>query len=102
MNSSEPNQSWQRLAAAARRAPAADETAPYGFATRVAAQACAAQRPEVSLLERFSLRALGVACLMAVLGAAFSYSQVEVTAATSAEDGFFNTDDPTAVLLDVS
>lgn len=103
MNSSGPDQNWQRLAAAARRAPAAaDATAPYGFATRVAARAFVAARPTASLLERFSLRALGVACLMAMLGAAYSYSHVEATAAVPAEDGFFNTDDPASVLLDVS
>ena len=49
------DQKWQRLAAAARRAPDSREvTAPFGFSTRVAAQAFAA--PSVSLLERFSLR----------------------------------------------
>lgn len=101
MNSPEKN--WQRLAAAARRAPATPaEAAPYGFATRVAARAFAAPRPAGSVLERFSLRALGVACMMALLGAAFSYTHVEATAAVSAEDSFFNTDDPAAVLLDVS
>ncbi len=94
---------WRRLAAAARRpVDERDAAAPYGFATRVAAQAFAAQRPMVaSLLERFSLRALGVACLLAMVGVAANYSRIADLTAPS-EDGFFMTDDPASVLLDVS
>lgn len=100
MNSPEKN--WQRLAAAARRAPATpDEAAPYGFATRVAAQAFTTQRPVGSLLERFSLRALGVACLLALVGVGANYSRLsEIT--SPADEGFFMTEDPAAVVLDVS
>ena len=64
-----PNeQAWRRLAAAARRAPAEarDDAAPLGFAARVAARAMAEDYPRVSLLEQFSLRALGAACLLTV------------------------------------
>lgn len=65
---------WSRLVAAARRAPqeARDESAPYGFATRVAAQAMSAKTPllEASLLSRYGLRALGLSCLLAVAGVA--------------------------------
>jgi len=44
------------------------------FATRVAALAMAQERAVVSLFERFSLRALGVACLLAVVCVAANYS----------------------------
>ena len=70
------DQKWQRLAAAARRASDAGEVAaPYGFATRVAARALASA-PAGSLLERFSLRALGLAALLAVACVAANYSTV--------------------------
>ena len=56
---------WQRLVAAARRRIDDREvSAPYGFATRVAALALAAERPVASLFERFSLRAMSVAALL--------------------------------------
>jgi hypothetical protein len=65
---------WSRLVAAARRAPqdSRDESAPYGFATRVAAQALGAKTPwmESSVLSRYGLRALGLSCLLAVAGVA--------------------------------
>jgi hypothetical protein len=70
--------SWQRLAAAARRAPEERDTAaPYGFAVRVAAQAWAASAAPVPFFEQFSLRlslrALGAAGLLAVATAGASY-----------------------------
>jgi hypothetical protein len=70
--------SWQRLAAAARRAPDdRDTAAPYGFAVRVAAQAWAASGEPISFFEHFSLklslRALGAACLLAMATAGASY-----------------------------
>ena len=64
------DKAWQRLVKVARQAP--DDrgwTAPYGFATQVAARAFEKKRPAMSLIERFSLRALGVSCSLAVLGA---------------------------------
>lgn len=85
-------QSWMRLAEAARRAPEpADDAAPYGFATRVAALGLAAQRPVASVLERLSLRAMGVACLLAALAVAANYSVIRSlfahdTSATTADD----------------
>jgi len=84
---------WQKLVAAARRAP--DEratTAPYGFATRVAALALAAERrPFGSLFERFSWRALGVAALLAIGSVAADYASLSKSAD---DDGVF---DETAV-----
>lgn len=70
--------SWQRLAAAARRAPDdRDTAAPFGFAGRVVAQAWAASAEPVSFFEHFSLklslRALGAASILAVATAGASY-----------------------------
>ena len=89
---------WPRLAAAARSAPDDRATAaPYGFATRVAALALAPERNVASLFERFAFRALGVACLLALLSVAVNYSIL--TKPTLAEDEP-TTDDPVAALLD--
>ena|SRR5579883_2180559 len=91
-------QAWQRLVDAARRAPdERDSSAPYGFAVRVAARAFTERPPFGSLFERFSLRAMGVAGLLALVAVAANYSSVrrlfdhETTAA----------DDPTAELVDL-
>ena len=72
---------WQRLAAAARHSPAeGDTSAPYGFATRVAALGLASPAESIpffgSLSLSLSLRALAAACLLAVTTAAFSYSEI--------------------------
>ena len=71
---------WSRLISASRRAPQdnRDESAPYGFATRVAAQAMSAKAPllEASLLSRYGLRALGVSCLLAVACVAATYRPI--------------------------
>ena len=57
---------WHRLTAAARQAPdERDLTLPYGFSTRVAAMAMTAPTPNM-LIQRLSLRALGVAGLLMV------------------------------------
>jgi hypothetical protein len=92
---------WQRLARAARRATdARDEAAPYGFATRVAAQAFAAKDSANPILERFAWRALGLACLVAVLGIAANYSLPQN--GNAEVEGFFTPDDPAAIVLEVS
>ena len=71
---------WSRLVAAARRAPkdTRDESAPYGFATRVAALALGGKAPwmESSLLSRYGLRALGLSCLLAAACAAATFKPV--------------------------
>lgn len=96
-----PDKAWQRLVAAARRAPAgASAAAPYGFATRVAARALAQPAPAGLSLERLAFRALGVACLTAVLGVAVHYTLL--TNGSAEEEGFFTTDDPAAIVLEVS
>lgn len=92
---------WQRLVRAARRATdARDEAAPYGFATRVAAQALATRESSNPLMERLAWRALGVACLVAVLGVAANYSLLQNGNAEL--EGFFTPDDPAAIVLEVS
>ncbi len=54
MKPTDHDQSWARLTAGARRAPRGTAAAaPFGFSTRVAALAFAAERPMRSLLERF-------------------------------------------------
>jgi hypothetical protein len=101
MNPADPNQPWSRLAAAARRAPDdRDTAAPYGFATRVAALAMAQERVTVSLFERFSLRALGVACLLAFVSVAVNYSALNGIVAE--DDTGIVTDDPVAELVDIA
>jgi len=96
-----PDKAWQRLVVAARRAPAdAPAEVPHGFATRVAAQALAQPMPAGLSLERLALRALGVACLAAALGVAANYSVL--TNGGAEEEGFFATDDPAAIVLEVS
>lgn len=71
---------WLRLVAAARRAPAdhRETAAPYGFSTRVAALAMAAsvERPLSALFERLSLRAVGVAGLLAAVSVAANLAPV--------------------------
>jgi hypothetical protein len=75
MNPTPPE--WQRLVASARRhSDRRDDRAPFGFATRVAALAFAAERPIMALFERLSLRAMGVACLLAVAAVAANYGSV--------------------------
>jgi hypothetical protein len=99
MNPTDPKHPWSRLTAAARLAPQSGDTkAPYGFATRVASLALAQERSLGSLLERFSLRALGVACLLAVVSAAANYSAI---ANALSEQDVLATDDPVAELIEL-
>ena len=94
-----PDQKWPRLIAAAGRAgDARDTAAPYGFATRVAALALAPERAAASLLERFSLRALGLAALLAVVCVAANYS----TVVSLFRDDSATADDPVAEIVDLA
>ena len=94
-------QAWQRLAAAARRAPADDRdlSAPYGFATRVAALAMSAERPSnAAPARRLWLRAAGIACLFAVAAVAANYSAI--ASAFDEEPAIVgNGDDPVAEVV---
>lgn len=93
------DEKWMRLTEAARRAGDPRETAaPYGFATRVAALGLAPERAAVSLLERFSLRALGLAALLAAVCFAANYS----TVAGLFHDETANADDPVAEIVDLA
>jgi len=76
---------WQKLVTAARRAPdERDTSAPYGFATRVAARAMAAERPRLAaVLERFSWRALALAGALAVISVAANYQALATAGATT-------------------
>ena len=94
-----PEQKWSRLVAGARGAvDPRDTSAPYGFATRVAALAGSAERMRGSLLERFSWRALGVACLLAIASTAVSYS----VGTTTADEDALSDDGAVSALLDIS
>lgn len=100
MNPDDHNQPWARLTAAARRAPLAGDTAaPYGFATRVSALAFAAERPMRSLFERFSLRAVGVASLLAVLSVMANYSALATSISSTGDDELVAGEDPVSVFL---
>lgn len=94
------DKSWQRLTSAARRAaPAADEAAPYGFSTRVAALAFERSQPSPSSVARLSLRAAFIACALAVLAVAANYSVIS----SAFEDSPSATagDDPVAEVVDL-
>jgi hypothetical protein len=71
------DKAWQKLVAAARQAPAAgDESAPFGFSTRVAALAFDPARQAPSNFGRVSLRAAGIAFLFAGVAVGFNYKAI--------------------------
>ena len=103
MNSTDPKHPWGRLTAAARSVrDDRDTTAPYGFATRVAALALAQEQKVVSLLERFALRAVGVACLLALVSVAVNYKTLAGAAPVTAADDSDAGDDTVALVLDLT
>ncbi len=95
---------WSRLVKSARTVrddrPVA---APYGFATRVAALALGAEARATSLFDLFALRALGVACLLAVLSVALNYGELTRRlsggAAGSGDDALLPMSDTVSVVL---
>jgi len=91
---------WATLIHAARHVSvdSAEARAPLGFSTRVAALGLAERRAAPSLLEAFSLRALGFAGLAAVLAFAVHFSVPQSVAAAD-EELFFTVEDPSALLL---
>lgn len=94
------DQAWQRLAAAARRAaPAGDESAPYGFSTRVVAHAFGEERPAPSLFAQLSLRAAVAACLLAIVAVAVNYSAIK--GAFQEESAVAASDDPVAEVVNM-
>lgn len=105
-HSRNPLEVWARLTAAARSVRDERDTAPpFGFATRVAALAFAQERRLASLFERFALRALGVACLLALASVALNYRAVTASPAAPlannapAEVLLPAADDPVAIVL---
>jgi hypothetical protein len=93
------DQQWQKLVALARQAPVDPGATPYGFATRVAAQAAMSPGiPGVSL-ERFALRGLLVAAVCSVAAVAFNYSVFSTDQADVYATG---TTDTVVDLLDIS
>jgi hypothetical protein len=91
---------WQKLVAAARRAPAsADESAPFGFSTRVAALAFEQRPSPGSDFARMSLRAAAVAGLLAVVAVAANYSAIK--GAFDDDSSVAANDDPIAEVVDL-
>lgn len=111
MNRPQPQHPWERLVAAARKVQDdRDTSAPYGFAARVAALAMIAEHRSGSvLLDRLALRALGVACLLALGSIALNYQALTApdaspvaVAAASEEQYVVSSDDPVAIVLDLA
>lgn len=104
MNTSDPHRAWSRLTAAARQASTQDPgSAPYGFAARVVGLAFAQPSSVASLFERFALRAVAVACLVALVGVAVNYRLLTGGPAPAAvEDYALPADDAIAVVLDLT
>jgi hypothetical protein len=81
-----PRHPWARLTAAARTVrDDRDTSAPFGFATRIAALAMSQERPMASLFDVFALRALVVACLLAIFSVALNYSEMSHRLSGSAQ-----------------
>jgi len=91
---------WAMLVSAARHAPLGNEDAqpPLGFSARCAALGLAERRATPSLLEAFSLRALGLAGLAVALAFVAHFSVPQSVAAAD-EELFFTVEDPSALLL---
>jgi hypothetical protein len=94
------DKSWQRLLAAARRAPpAGDESAPFGFSTRVAALAFERRQAPAWDFARMSLRAAAVAGLLAVAAVAANFSAIR--GALDDDSAVATGDDPIAEVVDM-
>jgi hypothetical protein len=92
--------SWQQLVAAARRAPpAGDESAPFGFSTRVAALAFERGEAPASQFARTALRAAAVAGLLAVVAVAANFSAIK--GAFDDDSAVATSDDPIAEVVDL-
>jgi hypothetical protein len=94
---------WLRLTSAARQVQdTRDTAAPYGFATRVVAGAFSTEFRDVSLAERFALRAVGVAGLLAALSVALNYSALTNVSSTTADEEVLPADDAVALVLNLN
>lgn len=96
-----PRDPWTRLTAAARHwRDERDLSAPTGFATRVAALALSRDDKMASLFDVFALRALGLACLLAVFSVALNYHEISRRlSGSSAGDDLLPPHDTVAVVL---
>lgn len=84
MNLQHPRDPWARLTASARQVTdERDTAAPYGFSTRIAALALATGRPVASVFDRFALRALGIATLLAMGSVALNYNALPSLASSN-------------------
>lgn len=87
MTTEDPRHPWNRLTRAARAVrDDRDTAAPAGFATRVAAIAFEREFSLVSLFERYSWRAVGVAGLLAVLSVVVNFSALTVPSETEEDE----------------
>ena len=92
--------SWQRLVEAARRSPVpGDESAPFGFSTRVVALALGQREESPSVFARLSLRAAAVACALAVAAVAINYPAISST--FGADSAVAASDDPVAEVVNL-
>jgi hypothetical protein len=102
MNSPHSKDPWTRLVAAARQAgDTSEHRAPFGFATRVAALAEVAPRPVNSLFERFALRAVGLAALLALGSMAFTLSHSRAVGPNTDSPSEITGDDALTELVNV-
>lgn len=107
-NMNDPRHPWVRLTTAARQLKDdRDTSAPYGFATRLAALALSQERRVVSLFERVALRAVGVAALLAMFSVVLNYQELSTSSTTvvaqsdeAAAVDLISADDAVAVVLD--
>lgn len=103
MKPTNPQHPWMRLTAAARSVrDERDVSAPYGFATRVVA--LAQEVKVVSLMERFALRAVWVAGLLALASVAVNYKTLAGNAGGGSIDevDVGGNDDAVALVLDLT
>lgn len=106
MSHPKPRDPWSRLTAVAREVrDTRDTAAPYGFATRIAALAFAQERRIASLFDRFALRAVGVASLLAIGSVAVNYHAISMpppvsVATADAYEPLVPIDDAVAIVLD--
>jgi hypothetical protein len=93
--------SLQKLLEAARGAPlTGDESAPFGFSTRVAARAFEAAQPSQPSFARVSLRVAAVACLFAVVAVGVNFKAI--TSAIDDESAVTSSgDDPIADVVNM-
>ena len=92
------NSSWNKLVAVARNArDDRPETAPYGFATRVVAQAMSGHiLSGGNLFERWSWRAVAIASMFAAVSVAANYTALT----SSVDDDLLSEETSVAALFD--